>query len=88
MRSVTARRDFRFSTAEPRAVLQYDNQISMCDYWLGSSPLTTSRSPFSPATFIEPLNLGTPSKETLLEFRTPSRRYGYTALNLPAGITM
>ena len=79
---------FRFSTAEPRrAVLQYDNQVAMCDYWLGIFA-TDDRvaSPFfAKPPVIEPLTLGTPSKETLLEFRTPSRRYGYTALNLPAG---
>ena len=79
---------FRFSTAEPRrAVLQYDNQVAMCDYWLGIFA-TDDRvaSPFfAKPPVIEPLTLGMPSKETLLEFRTPSRRYGYTALNLPAG---
>ncbi len=53
----------------------------------GYSPLIDRvASPFfAKPPIIEPLTLGTPSKETLLEFRTPSRRYGYTALNLPAG---
>jgi hypothetical protein len=79
---------FPFSAAGPqKAVLRYDNQASMSDYWLG----IFRASDRVPAPFfvnppaVTPITLGQPADEVVLDFANARSRYAYHSATLAAG---